>query len=70
VSSPAIPSLAEALRLSLERAEGDLGEALSLLKSARCDPPTYDAQYLLARTLDRLERMRDALGRRDGPILP
>ena len=70
MSSPGIPALADALRLSLERAQGDLGEALALLKDARCERPTYDAQYLLARTIDRLERMRDALGRRDGPILP
>jgi len=70
VSTPVIPTLAEALQLSLVRAQGDLGEALALLKNARCELPTYDAQYLLARTIDRLERMRDALGRQDGPILP
>jgi len=70
MSTPVIPSLGEALRLSIERAEADLGEALALLKNARCELPTYDAQYLLARTIDRLERMREAVGQRDGPILP
>jgi len=70
MSTPVIPALGEALRLSIERAETDLGEALALLKNARCELPTYDAQYLLARTIDRLERMREALARRDGPILP
>ena len=70
MTAPVLPTRDEALRLSIERAEGDLGEALALLKNARCEMPTYDAQYLLARTIDRLERMRDALARRDGPILP
>ena len=70
MSSSAMPTLDEALRLSIERAECDLGEALALLKNARCELPSYDAQYLLARTIDRLERMREAIARRDGPILP
>ena len=70
MSASAIPNLAHALQLALERAECDLGEALALLKNARCEHPTYDAQYLLARTIDRLERMREAIAGRDGPILP
>ena len=70
MTQPIHPELALALALALERSQGDVSEALALLRQGNRGAPGGGAEQLLARAINRIEMMRMALGRRDdGPVL-
>ena len=70
MTRPIRAELALALALALERSQGDILQALALMRDAQLEG-IANAEQLLARAISRLEMMRMAIGRReDGPVLP